>query len=227
MPNPKFRIPTSSDDGKVHQYDHSVTQMVLSDFDHQAAHAPGGADRLYLDAGRRIASAFSPVLPEQAVNDYAVASQRLLLVYGRPATSFTASQMACVTGATSSASITLARMGIYTVASDGAVTLVASTANDTALTGTASSVRTKALSVGYDLVAGELYALAVLQVATTPGSLRLARTNPAMSDNTGTFWPVLGRSIASQSDLPSTLAAGASWDASSQVSGAVCLAAAA
>lgn len=194
---------------------------------HASSHAPGGTDRLYLDGGRRLATSFVPLLPEQAVADYPVASGRMLFVVGRAQSSFTATQMVCVTGTTVSSAITLARMGIYTVASDLAVTLVASTVNDTALTATVSSVRAKALSATYDIVAGEYYALGVLQVATIPGSLRSARTNQAMSDaGFSTFWAPLGRSLASQTDLPSSVAAGGAWEAATQVAGAVFLAAA-
>lgn len=199
-----------------------------SDNLHAASHAAGGADPSYKEAGRRhLATSFSPLLPEFAVNDYAVASGRQLFVFGRSEVSFTATQVACVTGATTSSAITLARIGLYTVASDLAVTLVASTANDTALTATVSSVRTKALSATYDVIAGQLYALSIIQVATTPGSLRAARTNQAMSNAAGIFWPVLGRSLASQSDLVASAAAGAAWEAETQVAGAVFLAIAA
>jgi hypothetical protein len=96
---------------------------------------------------------------------------------------FTAPQSVSVTqismqsGTTPSASLTLARMGLYTVDSSDNTTLVARTANDTTLFNASNAINTRSFDTtggypsSYSLVAGTRYALALIQVGTTPASV--------------------------------------------------------
>jgi len=67
---------------------------------------------------------------------------------------------------------TIARLGLYSVAGNGDLTLLASTTNDTALLTSAWTTKTKALDVPVSLVAGNTYAIGYLIVtANAVGSI--------------------------------------------------------
>ena len=101
---------------------------------------------------------------------------------------------------------TLCRIGIYSVDGSGNLTLVASTANDTALFAAASTTYTKALSSAWSKVAGTRYAVGVLVVtgATAPtiqGQILSIADELAQA-------PRLCGGRSGQSDLPSSITAG-------------------
>lgn len=124
--------------------------------------------------------------------------------------SFTASQIsyACGTAATG---ITLARFGLYTVDSAGAVTLVARTASDTSIFATLNTLYTRSFSTTggypstYSLVAGTRYAIAFLVTGSTGGLITgtTVGNNQAMS-----FSPRLTANLTGQTDLPTSVASG-------------------
>lgn len=71
-----------------------------------------------------------------------------------------------ITGTVAAAATpTIIRFGIYEVAADGAITLVASTTNDTTLLTGLNTEHTKALTTPYSLVQGRRYAFAQLVVS--------------------------------------------------------------
>jgi hypothetical protein len=111
----------------------------------------------------------------------------------------------CATVATST---TLARIGLYTVAGNGDLTLVASTESDTALWETAGQ-RTKALSASYSKVRGQRYAVGVLWVGSgnAPTFAGIGSTVTAVISEFAES-PRQAAVRASQSDLPATIAAG-------------------
>ncbi len=101
----------------------------------------------------------------------------------------------------------LVRWGLYTVASNGDLTLVASTPNDTALFAVASAVGAKSFSVAYAAVAGQRYAIGVLVVSgvAIPSiqgvSLNQATVQASLS-------PRITGVIPAQADLPLSALAG-------------------
>lgn len=128
--------------------------------------------------------------------------------------SFTASKVRARSRGTAAASVTLIRFGLYSVAADGAGTLVASTANDTALFAATFTEYTKNLSATYDVVQGQRYAAGWLVVATTPGvyySVPPAYINVAQSPRT------VG-DLSALSDLPASFTdAGLGGNASTNI----------
>lgn len=66
---------------------------------------------------------------------------------------------------------TLCRIGLYSVAANGDLTLVGSCANDTALWAVINSRYSKALSAPVQMVARSRYAVGILCVAATPPAL--------------------------------------------------------
>lgn len=106
--------------------------------------------------------------------DYATAtvssltSGTMYLKYATALRDATVSTLASMTvGAVSATGYTLARMGLYTEAANGDITLVASTPSDTTLYLAALTEYSKALSAVYGLVRGSRYAWAWLTLATT------------------------------------------------------------
>lgn len=109
---------------------------------------------------------------------------------------------------------TLCRIGIYSVDGSGNLTLVASTANDTALFAAASTTYTKALSASWSKTAGQRYAVGVLVVtgATAPtiqGQILSIADELAQA-------PRLCGARSGQSDLPSSISVGNVADATHQ-----------
>lgn len=116
------------------------------------------------------------------------------------------SQIRMISGGTASTGATLIRVGIYTVDYSGALTLIASTPNDTALLAATNTAYTKALSVAFTKTAGVLYAVGVLCVGAAPAILADALASAA--SNFTLTWPPLVSGQGSLSDLASTVAAG-------------------
>lgn len=101
---------------------------------------------------------------------------------------------------------TLCRIGIYSVDGSGNLTLVASTANDTALFAAASTTYTKALSASWSKTAGQRYAVGVL-VVTAATAPTIQGQILSLGDELGQA-PRLAGARAGQSDLPSSITAG-------------------
>jgi hypothetical protein len=141
-----------------------------------------------------------------AVSTISLSSQSLRLTYFTARRSETTTQVRVPSGGTAAAATpTLARIGLYLIATDGGATLVASTTTDTALFAAANTTYTKSWSTPYAKVAGLRYALGVLVVtgvaaptlngtgiATTPMGAALALS------------PRRAAQLAGQADLPST-----------------------
>lgn len=109
---------------------------------------------------------------------------------------------------------TLVRFGIYTVAANGDLTLVASTANDATLLDT-TGLKTKTLSASLAKTRGTRYAVAVLVdgASTTPqlsGSGTIAGALAEIS-------PRLSGLVTGQSDLPATVSAASVAQAAFQI----------
>jgi hypothetical protein len=110
-------------------------------------------------------------------------------------------------GTAAGATPTLVRFGVYTVAADGALTLIASTPNDTTLLAGANTAYTKALSVGFTKQAGVRYAVAGLVAtgATAPTLPASGVTAPAAEIGID---PRLSAAVSGQADRPASVAAG-------------------
>ncbi len=154
---------------------------------------------------------FVPPRSRLGSNAIGYASGTLVLSYFTAHKSETITTLTAYSGATAAAATpTLCRMGIYSVAGNGNLTLVASTPNDTTLFATINTAYAKALSVSWAKVAGTRYATALLVVsgATMPTfhGVQLAATGPA-----NTFVredpAIIGR-VLSQTDLPASITVG-------------------
>ncbi|HYH49649.1 MAG TPA: glycosyl hydrolase family 28-related protein [Acidimicrobiia bacterium] len=109
-------------------------------------------------------------------------------------------------GTAAGATPTLARIGVYSVAANGDLTLVASTANDTTLFAGANTAYTKALSAPWSKVAGRRYAIGPLVVtgATAPTVVGYSAGNAAEAG----IAPRVSGAVTGQTDLPASVAVG-------------------
>lgn len=93
-------------------------------------------------------------------------TQVLRLTYFTASKDETVNSARIISGATAAtATPSLVRIGVYTEAANGDLTLVASTPNDTALLATINTVYTKALSAPLTKTSGRRYAVGVLVVS--------------------------------------------------------------
>lgn len=110
-------------------------------------------------------------------------------------------------GTAAGATPSLVRFGLYTVAANGDLTLVANTATDTALFNTQNAVVSKALASAYTKVAGQRYALGLL-IVTAAAFPTVAAASPTAATRLGVInavAPILTGLVTSQADLPSSV----------------------
>jgi len=119
------------------------------------------------------------VLPRNiSVDNLGTQASRILYTFFTPIQDGTVNQVSVASASTASSGLTLARIGLYTYDfNTDSVTLVARTASDTTLFNAQNTIYTRSFNTtggypaSYSLVAGNRYAMAVIQVGTTPASL--------------------------------------------------------
>ena len=125
-----------------------------------SAHADAG-DADLVEAGEE-------AVPRTAVADtYPLDTGTMFATYFRARKTEPITSVRTWVDGTAAASITLARIGVYEAAADGALTLLTATANDTALWNATYSPFTKALADTFEKAAGARYAIGLLAVGTT------------------------------------------------------------
>ena len=138
-------------------------------------------------------------------------SGSMRLTYFTATKSETCNTVRVFTGGTAAgATPTLVRVGVYSVASDGSLTLVASTASSTSLFASAATVYARTLTASFDKIAGQRYALGILVVTaaaapTTYGAAPLIGSEMAIT-------PRLAAVVSGLTDIPSTVATGGVTD---------------
>ncbi len=134
------------------------------------------------------------------------ATQNLRLRYFTATKTEAITKVQTVAAVAAAATPTLCRIGIYSVASNGNLTLLHSTTNDTALWSSNSTLYEKTLNTTFNKVAGTRYAIGALCVtgATAP-------TLAGASVSSGVLQGIAPRfagSVSGQTDLPASVAAG-------------------
>lgn len=150
--------------------------------------------------------------PRHLIGSTAVSTgtQNLRLVYFTAKKTEVVSQVRVWSGGTAAgATPSLVRIGVWTTDSTGALlSLVASTANDTALFATQNTAYTKSFSASFTKQAGQRYATGVLVVTAAAAPTLMGLGVGAILAAEALTAPVIGALVSGQSDLPSTLAAG-------------------
>jgi hypothetical protein len=141
-----------------------------------------------------------------ASGSVAMSTEVLVLTYWTAVSSNAAcNTVTTATTGTAASGLTYANIGVYSVASNGNLTLVASTGNlSSTLWKSTYTTYVSSLTASFSRSAGLQYALGVLAVGTTPPSLAGAQPAGGFLD----VAPLLSGSVSSQSTLPSSLTSG-------------------
>lgn len=150
-------------------------------------------------------------IPRHLVSSAAVGvtAGTLRLTYFTARKSETVTQVRVWTGSTNAgATPTLCRIGLYSVAANGDLTLVASTANDTTLFASTVTSYTRSFSASYDVVRGQRYAVGIIVVtgATAPTFMGVALFPGSGME--ATTAPRVAGGIGSSTDLTTPISAG-------------------
>lgn len=168
-------------------------------------------NRLAGDSGQRRTGLVENMSTSIATNSASTASGRMLLSYLTPPFATTISKLATIVGNTAAATVTTSRIGLYTVDGSGNLTLVARTANDTALFATQNVAVEGALNTTggypatYAMTAGTRYAIGLLCVATTPPSYYASGAPLAV---VAAIAPRISARLDSQTDCPTSVLVG-------------------
>jgi hypothetical protein len=136
-----------------------------------------------------------------------IASGTIYFTYFTPLKNTTISNISVSSAGTASTGTSLAKFGLYSY-NETTATLLAETASDVSIFGTRNTLYTRALSTAngypasYELEAGVRYALAVIWIGSTAGTVYLANGLAPLS--IVSLSPKLNGSLASQTDLPTT-----------------------
>jgi hypothetical protein len=141
------------------------------------------------------------VYPRMGNFSATLTSGTVYFTFFSPLWTTTISSVTAISAGTASTGTSLVRFGLYSL-SGGTATLVASTANDTTVFSSTNTASTRNLDTSYQLVAGNRYALAVLVVGSTPGTVYTAFNNPPAA--LSALEPRLTGAVALQTNLPST-----------------------
>lgn len=151
-------------------------------------------------------------VPRMLAQDATIAttSGTLRLAYFTARKATVAANAKIVAGGTAAAATpTLVRIGLYTVASDGDLTLVASTANDTALLATQNTLYTKTLGDdAYTFTIGQRYAAGVLVVTGATAPTLVGCNAGAAVTGLVALEPYIAANLTSQTDLPASIDVG-------------------
>lgn len=127
----------------------------------------------------------------------------LNLMYFTAPKTFTAGNATAQTGGVGTTGATLIKYGIFSVAANGDLTLIGSTASDTALLTATFTSYTKALAAPVSFTKGNRYAFGMLIVGGTPGN----HLGTTISAAEGGVAPRITGRVTGQTDLPSTVLA--------------------
>lgn len=161
----------------------------------------------YLASVRDDVLASVTTMPRQLVQSTVagMASQSLRLTGFTADKSLTANNVATLSGITAAAATpTVCRIGVYSVSVTNDCTLIGSTANDTTLWAAAATRYIKALSAPTSIVQGQRYAVGILVV--TAAAMPNFYGSSSIPGAESLIAPFVSAALASQSDLPSTIA---------------------
>ena len=177
----------------------NTTQLATTAFVQTASAEVLAEVRDYLGAGSATAIDVFPRFIGVGVSGQT--SGVVIATYFTPTQNMTVTQITYVGSTGASSGLTLARFGLY-----DATTLLARTANDTTIFNTGSTNYTRSFDTagGYpssvNLVAGTRYAVAVIQVGTTPGQIQASKSTTQMT----TLSPQIVGRTTGQTDLPTS-----------------------
>lgn len=170
----------------------------------------------YIDPNRELLTSGESTIARRAVISSSVASGNgnLRLAYFKARKTETIGNVRMPCGGTAMVAATLARIGIYEEDSSGNLTLVGSTASDTALWATINTAYNKALSSGFTKKRGIWYAAGALVVGTSTAPTFYGH-NSFTAAEAGQSHRI-GALLGGQTDLPSSISVGSLGDTGQQ-----------
>jgi hypothetical protein len=197
-------------------------EAACSNITHAAQHGPGGADELFaFTLGNRITTRHDWYPRDRITGTLTPTTGQLFLSYFTAYNAGPFTKLGWIVSAAGSG-LTLVRLGLYTVAGNGDLTLVARTANDTTL-GTTGGEVTRSLDTtgGFPAslspVIGQRYAAANVSVGTPATVLGASLGNGTV----GAIAPRINGLFAGQADLPTTIPSGSVAGTSSWIWGEI------
>lgn len=137
-----------------------------------------------------------------------VSNNVVWLSYFYATKTMTVGNLKAVTGTTAAATVTTARMGLYSVnTTNWSITQIAATPNDTTLFAATLTSYTKALTTPVAVTAGQLLAFALIQNATTPATF-VGTSSTGMSNAEMSTTPPYMVSRYFGTDLPASATTG-------------------
>lgn len=170
---------------------------------HATAHQVGGADALVLSGGHTVSTRVESIPRYAATGNLTLTSGTIIFGYFTPSNTLAATNILIGAGSTASATVTLARLGLYSVDGSGNLALIQGTTSDTALLGSTNALYTKAITSA-SVTRGTRYAIGVLVVGTTAGSVRGSSNTAGIA----TLSPTMSSALTGQTDLPGSVAVG-------------------
>lgn len=156
------------------------------------------------DAGHSIPGRAETIPRVAAQASITLTSGTMLLGYLTPGMDIaSASSLIVYSGTAASATMTLGRLGLYSVDASGNLTLVQGSASDTSLLAAANTEYVKAIT-GTVVARGVRLAVGILAVGTTAGSVRGASGIAALTSSVVR----MAAAVTGQSDLPASVAVG-------------------
>lgn len=143
-----------------------------------------------------------------ATNVALPAASSVRLTYFTARKSRACTQLRVLTGTTAAgATPTLCKLGLYSVAADGALTRVAATASDTTLFAAASTTYTRATTAPFAVTAAQRYAFGIIMVTAAALPTFLGYSSSAAAAAEFAVDPRISGALNTQTDLPATATA--------------------
>ncbi len=185
--------------------DSNVWGQILNEFLLVSHNADGTVKAVPANLGVPMTDGEIPYDRRFLAEQSAATSGDLVLTYFVASKTETIGNLAMYTGATAAATVTLARFGVYSVAANGDLTLIHSTANDTTVFAGTNTRFQRALTAPWAKVAGTTYAVGHLVLATTMPTVYGSTAGGSTLDAIFARAPRISGVRIGQTDLPASV----------------------
>lgn len=194
------RLPTDAGDS-------NVWGQLLNEF-LQVAHTDVGTVKIVpTNLGQALASGEVPFNRRLVDISTAAASGEIVLTYFVACKTESITKLAMYSGGTAAATVTGVKFGVYSVASNGDLTLLAATANDATVFTSTNTRYERTLTTPWAKVAGDTYAVGMFVLATTMPTFLGSTAGGTVFDALYAREPRLSGSRTGQTDFPASIVA--------------------
>jgi hypothetical protein len=187
--------------------DTNVWGQLLNEYLLVAHNADGTVKAVSPGIGQALTSGEVPYDRRHVDVSPAFTSGDMVLTYFVACKTETITKIAMYSGGTAAATVTMVRFGVYSVATNGDLTLTNSTANDVSIFTTINTRYERTLTTSWSKVAGARYAVGMIVLATTMPTFLGSTAAGSVLDAVYAREPRLSGSRGGQSDLPASVTA--------------------